>query len=584
MPQVPQYGGPKAQQGALPNARVSVESPSFGLDTTTTEAVSRLDRTVQQYAEKAIDDANTAAVTEAYINGVKRKNYLTYSQEEGFSNIKGKNALEAIGTYNEKYNKELANIESGLSNRAQQAMFQRAKARLQADFDEGLQRHGAREFEAYSENQFKSGIETLHDDSVLNYHNLGKVSDNLAQSTALIVDRAAKQGYAPSDPFVQDQIRNVSSKTHKSVIQRMVANGDDMLAKEYYSQVNGGVGPHPVSDDPNAPKAAGSSAMTAEDRVYIEGVLKESSMLGESQRQATMIMQRYGNDLNKALDAARQIPDPKTQAMAVSEIKTRFSEKETAKNLRQEKIFEETFNYITEHKALPNGNAYHELSPSQKTSALSYMEHLRRGIEIETPPELYSDLQLMSAIPERQSEFVKYDLVKAHMDGLLSKKDFEKFTEIKKNLLEKNGKSDAELGGVRERSAIVTQSLNEAGIDPSPKPGSDDAKAVAKVNYMVDQEIAILQKEEKRKATSEEIQRITDRILMSGEVKGAGWFGMSKKKRAFELKEGEKAEVEYDDIPLSERMAITKFLKANGKPVSEKAILDWFIIGQNANK
>lgn len=572
MPTVGTYGAPRVQESALPNARVSVNAPLFGEDTTTGTAIRNLDKNTQIFAQNAIDEANDAAIKEAYVQAVKRKNHLTYDPNEGFSNLKGKSAIEAIGDFNDKYNEDLDKVAEGLKNPVQQQTFSRVKARLQADFDEGLQRHGAAEFEKYSEEQYKSSLETITDDAVLNYQTPGKVGKALEEQRALITDRAMKSGHAPDSPFVKDQIIQTASKTHTGVIARILSNGNDQLAREYFADAK--------------------AEMTKEDLIQVEKAVKEGSVRGESQRSATDIMSRFGSNMGKALAEAREIHknNPEVQEATVREVKVRFAENEQAKEQGQRVLFENAFNSIMQTRALPDANVMTRLSPEQKNAAISFVERMRKGVEAETDVPLYHDLMLMSAMKETQKEFLKHDLLLDYMNGKLKRDDFDRLLTIKKNLVEGNGKSDNDLDGFRTATQIVNQTLSSAGIDTSPQAGSEDAALVKEFNVRVNEEVVKLQKQNNKKATDAEIQQIADGLIQKGRVPGSGFFGSNfwaEEKRAFQLKSGEKLQIEYDDIPRAEIRKIERSLRSLRIPVDEASVLEMYLKGLerlNANQ
>jgi hypothetical protein len=102
--------------------------------------------------------------------------------------------------------------------------------------------------------------------------------------------------------------------THVGVIDRLLANDQDLAAKQYY----------------DAHKADVTGAAT----IAVERALEEGSTRGESQRQADTITAKAAT-LGDALTQVRAIADPKVRDATEERVRKFFSEK--AENLRQQR-------------------------------------------------------------------------------------------------------------------------------------------------------------------------------------------------------------------------------------------------------
>ena len=145
------------------------------------------------------------------------------------------------------------------------------------------------------------------------------------------------------------------------------------------------------------------------------------------------------------------------------------------------------------------------------------------------------------------------------------------FKELTKDQLAyKQGKKD-ETTTVLTTKQMIDKNLAAVGISPTPRKGrlgKKDAETVALFYKRFNSELISFENEYRRKATYDEKQKIIDRLLIQGEVKGG--FFMDPDKRFFEVEEGD--EFFIDDIPQEEKAQIVEALKAKGLPVTQDAI------------
>ena len=135
----------------------------------------------------------------------------------------------------------------------------------------------------------------------------------------------------------------------------------------------------------------------------------------------------------------------------------------------------------------------------------------------------------------------------------------------------------------------MKQAAIQAGILPNDgKPNSDQAVQFAQFQTTVDQKVRQFERidlQGKRKATSEELQRIIDTTLMDKAfVQRDLWFDKQKpvslmtpedQARAYVTVNGE--DVPVTSIPMSQRAVITSKLQARGLPVTEQAIAELWV-------
>jgi hypothetical protein len=157
----------------------------------------------------------------------------------------------------------------------------------------------------------------------------------------------------------------------------------------------------------------------------------------------------------------------------------------------------------------------------------------RRG-KTETDNAVYARLRLMD--PE---EFEAVDLMAPEFRLGLSNDHWRREVDRQASLRQSADRQSqaAERAGQRNRNQIVTDSLREAGIDPTPKDDQKDkAKVVADFNRQLDGMIDEWKASNKGKRIQPaEIQQMVDRLLLRGEILSGNVFLNDPNVRAMDL-------------------------------------------------
>jgi len=293
MPTVQRYGEPKVQAQGIPSVRVSAAPDREALGGG--DSLNRLNAAnqgmagvVQKIAIEEREKADDAVTKEGYAELLRRKNELLWNTESGAYTRKGKDAFGVIDEYGAQFDKHADEIEKSLiKNNRQREIFNGLRLKIRGEFDEDLQKHTFKESQAYNEQVTESGISAAQNDAVLNYQDPKKIISSIETQKALIAS-----GYKGKPPdFIKVKIAEATSKTHVGVISRMLANGDDLYAKNYYNAIK--------------------EELAGTDVSAVEKALEEGSIRGESQRQSDDIWAKTNGDVSKAMVEAKKIEDAK---------------------------------------------------------------------------------------------------------------------------------------------------------------------------------------------------------------------------------------------------------------------------------
>jgi hypothetical protein len=174
----------------------------------------------------------------------------------------GKDAIGITGPTLEQSDKQWTEIESQLTNDAQRAAVRRARQAKRHELTELLQRHEAAQYDKLDRSETEKAIVNFRSDAEADYRNPETVATNIARQRATYTDYATRHGLGEQE--IQATLDDLTSKTHTGVVNRFLANGDDLTAKAYY--------------DTNR------TAITADDAIPLERALKEGSTNGAADR------------------------------------------------------------------------------------------------------------------------------------------------------------------------------------------------------------------------------------------------------------------------------------------------------------
>ena len=466
-------------------------------------------------------------------------------------NMLGKDALKSEELLDTVWRKGLGELESKLSNDEQRIEFRKKAAAYEAQLYGDLKSHSAQQIRQYDDNLTKSSVENYRNDAISNFKDPSKIQVSLMQQEKAMREYGERHGI--SDEDMKNNLDEARSKTHAGVIIRMLNTGDDMLAGKYFKNI--------------------SEQMVGADKSSIEKLLEEGSFRGEAQRRSDMILNE-NLPMTDALAKAREIEDPKLRDEVSQRVKQRFVDKKMAENQDIEALHKRGADYLDKN---PDIDQYQNENPidwarfsvGERESLRAYAKKRRAGEDVGTDWAEYYNLKTMAAEPATRDKFKQTNLYA--MKNKLADAEFKEMVSLQTDLRKGSGKSDKLLNGYRTASMIVNDSMRAAGIDPSPKEGSKDATSVAMLRAKIDQQVVTLQQQTGKEATNEDVQRITDNMLVQVITdKGILW---DTKKRNFELSPTETGTIDIKDVPTLEKDKITKALMKNKIPVTDDNIL-----------
>lgn len=525
--------------------------PNTGADEFAADMTSKTGATITasgNYLSKVIQEeekrTNTIRAEDAF-NQLRSKQIDLTIGDDGFAKKTSGDAVNQpiLKDYVDKFNVSAREIEESLQNDEQKSLFRRRASISGLQLKQDILSHVSKEHGVYSAQVFQGTIDLETKNAVERYQDPNGIAVSLSRVSAAISMEADRLGWP--EEAQENAKKNVYSKINRGIIERMLANDDDISATNYYK--------------------ANKDKISGEDSIMVEKALDIGSTRGEAQRVADELVSKT-KLLGNAIQGADKIQDTKVRAEAKRLIREHFNDVEAAQNQDLELTFENAAKVAFETRDI------NKISPSvlSKLSAkpeyIKVLNSLASEEDINTNWSTYYDLKTMASSDATSSHFLKTNLLEYR--DRLGETEFKEMVSIQTAMRKGD---DKDIAGFRTAKQVVDDSLAAAKIDPTPKPGSPDATRAAEFRRQADVRIAALQEQKKTKLTPVEVQSVVDSMIVEG-VTQKRWWWTDVKKRAFEVQPGESFEVDYEDIPQSERTKIEAALKGRKIPVTQDSV------------
>lgn len=544
MPTVPRFEEPQVQERALPSARFTPPSDiaSFGGGQSTQRVVNSAISYLQEEKKKADD----VATTEAYAKLSRFNNDLVYNQNDGVMTKRGKDAFGAFDEFGSRFDKGADEIEKTLSNEEQKAVFRNIRSKQRMAFENTLQKHVFQESRRFDEETTNAALSASLDDAVKNYQEPGKIQENIELQKALIASNAQRNGL-PKE-VVENQIAEVESKTHAAVIERMLTNDQDQLAKEYFNDIK--------------------KDMTGSDTVQVEKSLEAGTLRGESQRKTDEIMES-ATTVTEGLAKAREIKDTKLRDQVVSRVKSRFSELKALEKQELDQNYLSAYEYVQQSPTsdpldvIPP-SLFSKLSADQKTALY----------KLQTPgtDDANTWTSFTSLSPREIGALSLSDLQTNYWSGMNQehrKQAVDLWNTAKKNV------EDQKLNGFLSEKAQIKNTLISSGLYDVNKPKEEQKERLVAFENSLNKSFQEFERLKGRKPDPQEFQKlIDDQLTKKVFIEDGGFAFFDKEKLLVEVSEDERkdAYVPLKQIPQSAVDRIKGMAKQRGRTLTKSKL------------
>lgn len=340
-----------------------------------------------------------------------------------------------------------------------------------------------------------------------------------------------------------------TSKFHKQVIQARI-DADPSSAKAYY--------------EANKEEIAGA------ERLNLEELVRTGEMKVKAQSFADAAL----NDGLTEVDAIRQARESfqgQDEEFVVAEIKTRFGELSQAREADQRQAADEAYDVFSRTGRLSSipASVLNRMDGKTRLALRKEAQSMAEGRAIKTDDNVYYSLH-QEAI-NNPAAFAKRDL--RQVFDKLSPSDRQEMIKLQGKVQQPD-----ELKDLRTYDQQLTLRYRDLGWD------NKDTKQKAQFERAANDAIVAEQVAKGKKLTFDEREKVLDRLLIQG---GGTWYSASK--RLFEVQGTEdeaafvrglepekKTSALIQSIPAIERQQIEQALRADGRPVTEQAILNLY--------
>lgn len=540
---VPRYRGGTVAVRGLPTSPLQRPGPtqeSFGVEFA--NQVQRQafgwSRLIQQEQQVARERADRTAVLKAD-NDLTEWEGLALYGPDGALQKKGEDAFGLPEKVSAAYTKKASEVAAKLTTDEQRQAFERVRVQRQSAIMRAVYQHVGGEIESYHKEQSARGIDLATQHAIANASDLVTVGEDLGKVDTLVHD--AMKGSSPE--AVQAALLQARTNIHLGVIDRFVANDQEMAAKTYYEGVRDQIDGRKYSQ--------------------VEKLLEEGGLRAKSQRVSDQILEQATSE-KQALEMVRELTgdDAKLRDEVEQRVLHGFAVKKAATSEQHENDMKEAAQILDAgrgYSAIP-ARIRSSLSVGEMSQLRSYAKSLIDKEENDdTPAKRLRYYQLMEEAADHPEVFTTRNLG-AEL-GKVRKSDWTNLVELKERL--KKGEKPKAIDDYMTKSQILKEMLPK-GI----KEDSDEAK---KIHRAFDLEANAWQRANKKEIDNETARDIADKLVQRV-VLAPGWFGTTigeDTKRA--------VDITYNDIPVRTRTEIERRLKSAGLPANPENVRDEFI-------
>lgn len=467
----------------------------------------------------------------------------------------GKDAVGAAPDAGAEFDKEVAKVSAGLSPN-QQAMLAKSTHQRKISLNQVLEHHASSEMTKYKMQVTDSYITEAQTEAA-SAASMYKPGDVIATSmadqsiaTAVMRQEAAISQFALDhglgELWLKNKLISARSTTHRAVIEVMLSNGNDLMARDYAA-------------------LHGDDIRGKEDIVAINKSLKEGNLRGESQRNHDKIMVS-ADTWEDRYKAAKDVADPTIRAATVQELDNSFAREKRVEKDRGDNAFigaaAEAEKAGTTRVIDPS--IWAGFTPAERTAIEARLEHVKKGTEPVTDSRLWTEFVLTPA--SEVAKITEADLMKKYR-GALDNSHYDRAVAVVAAAREAVGKGPDALSSMQSDSDLVRNAWLGYTKNPAMKDLNDeetfrfmrfsDAASVAVQRYELSRG---------KKATDEEKQAVVKKVLADEVFIKRPWYASDVKvpTKLIDEGEGEGAYVKMQDIPPKRREGLVNWARSVG--------------------
>lgn len=489
-----------------------------------------LGRAMVDEAARLQRDVNEARVKERD-NALSDQFRKIMTDPDGYLSSLGKDAVDGHKDVVERLNALTLETGDGLENDAQKRMWADvSQRRLQSALSQAGG-HAAQQTKVYSAGQSQARAQSAAHDMVAN------VGDEklygMARATMLAEVRKVGELQGKSTEEIGEIERRALSASHTDVVNSLIAADNSKAAGTYL-------------------KAYGAE-MDPEQRAVFRRQLDAVATKDKSLRLYIGLQKKpYGEQLSSA---QAMFEEGKIDADEFDALQTRIDHAESRRNARRDEnnraMLGRAQDWVLSNPDVSVQDMPDELYAwARNNGQLASLNSLARQ-DTKTDPERFQDINDMLATPEGVQKFIASDLRQERAN--LSVSDFERFSDIQRNLREGNQKALEIPNAAQRLMALIKNELPKMGVDPTPNKRAE-SETYAKVVRAAEFELRNLIGDKGVPPTDEQLLKVGRGLAAKGYLQGAagGWFGRPTKKMRYEFDVDARDDHPFVTVPIAQ--------------------------------
>lgn len=569
MPKVPTYDNFQTSEAVQPNVQFQApQGPTPGAIAADQEAklgqaMSGAGNMLARITVLEQEKADEFRVAEAINKVTQARQRMTFDSTEGFTQLKGSNALEPDESgngldyrYGQKLQGEIDSVAKTLGNERQRAAFMQKAGQIKTAFNGDILSHMGRENQVYQ----VSVVNGMINNGLQSISLAGTDSAKIQQGLDGIVQAVDMNPLGKSPEELKAAKIEALSSAHMIVLTNATEIEESRnltFAKEYFEK--------------------NKDTMTEKDRVKAAKVIQVTTDRVKTQEFGDMVMADGLSEMD-ALDLARKSFTGKERDDAVAEVKARFADNAIAEANEVRKLGKAAWSQVMKTGRLTASmiNTLEEKSPEELRQIRDWQDQKRRQAKAEAEGgsaakdgEYYKWRRMSMDNPE---QFATLDLSKA--EPYLSRADYRHLIEVQAGLVKGDARQMENIRVFKSTVQLIDQEIKKAGIDMTPKEGTPQAAEAAAFKDSLMRALDTATKEKGAPLKQEEAKRIGMAMLREGVEQGSGIFGFFQtKRRGYKIAtdptikpDANFIAANYNDIPEKARTELLKEIYPNGVP------------------
>lgn len=385
----PQIADPVAPNGARFNTQaqdIQVDTSRVraaqGLNDTLADGLNKMASVAMKAQMEAVEQANQIKINDALNKATQARLALTYDPEQGYVHLQGNAAIERPdkrsldAEYTERFADSIAEIEKGLGNDKQRAIFREKAGNLMVQFQGGIMQHVAKEYASHAISVQEGTIATNIGRMALEYGNPEAVMDSMNAIKAATAQEGKLRGWSAKQ--TEAAIVENLSRGHSAVIQSTIDQMPD-YAKTYFEI-------HKAEFTPTA-------------RLAAQRLVDEGAFETKTQDASDALWEKHGGDMKAIMGEVREKYEGKERDAIETRLTARNTKERQFQKQYEDDIMEKALDRLSRGQSIPT-SLMAQLSPRDR---LQVQRELKSRAE-DTGPARKTDMKTWLAFADMSKE------------------------------------------------------------------------------------------------------------------------------------------------------------------------------------